>query len=131
MSSAKLAIACGFVAVVLSACGATSNPEAGTISPTATTAGRARLDDPRTTHVKCLKQAKVPVTEVGRSWLQINAPGNPKVQFASTPGAAQGLQIDSQVQGAEVIGSSLLYPEQASDPLLTTIENCLDQGVKG
>jgi hypothetical protein len=131
MSSAKLAIACGFVAVVLSACGATSNPEAGTISPTATTAGRARLDDPRTTHVKCLQQAKVPVTEVGRTWLQINAPGSPKVQFASTPGAAQGLQIDSQVQGAEVIGSSLLYPEQASDQLLTTIENCLAQGVKG
>ncbi len=131
MSTAKLAIACGFVAVVLSACGATSNPEAGTISPTATTAGRAKLDDPRTTHVKCLLQANVPVTEVGRTWLQIDAPGDPKVLFSTTPGAAQALQIDSQVQGAEVIGSSLLYPEQASDKLLTTIENCLDQGVKG
>jgi hypothetical protein len=131
MSSAKLAIACGFVAVVLSACGATSNPEAGTISPTATTAGRAKLDDPRTTHVTCLRDAKIPVTEVGRTWLQINAPGDPKVNFASTPGGAQWLQIDSQVQGAEVIGTALLYPERASDSLLTTIENCLDDGVKG
>ena len=131
MSSAKVAIACGLSAVVLSACGATSNPEAGTISPTATTAGRAKLDDPRTTHVRCLQQANIPVTEVGRTWLQINAPGSPKVLFSTTPGAAQALQIDSQVQGAEVIGSSLLYPGQASDQLLTTIENCLDQGVKG
>jgi len=131
MSSAKLAIACGFCALVLSACGATNNPEAGTISPTATTAGRAKLDDPRTMHVECLQQAKIPVTEVGKAWLQINAPGSPKVLFASTPGGAQWLQIDSQVQGAEVIGSALLYPERASDSLLTTIENCLDQGVKG
>ena len=131
MSSAKVAIACGLCAVVLSACGATSNPEAGTISPTAMTAGRAKLDDPRTTHVKCLQQANIPVTEVGRTWLQINAPGSPNVLFSTTPGAAQALQIDSQVQGAEVIGSSLLYPGQASDHLLTTIENCLDQGVKG
>ena len=58
-------------------------------------------------------------------------PQDPKVLFSTTPGAAQALQIDSQVHGAEVIGSSLLYPGQASDQLLTTIENCLDQGVKG
>ncbi len=131
MSSAKLAIACGFCAVVLSACGATTNPEAGTISPTATTAGRAKLDDPRTTHFECLQQAKIPVTKVGTSWLQINGLGDPKVLFTSTPGAAQWLQIDSQVQGAEAIGSAMLYPGRATDSVLTTIENCLDQGVKG
>ncbi len=131
MSCAKLATACGFVAVVLSACGAKSNPVAGSIPPTATSAGHARIDDPRTKHLMCLLQHKVPVTEVGRVWLQINAPGSPKVQFASTPGAAQSLQIDGQDPGVEVIGSALLYPEQASDRTLTTIETCLDQGVKG
>jgi hypothetical protein len=131
MSSAKLAIACGFVAVVLSACGAKSNPAAGTIPPTATSAGHAKIDDPRTKHVTCLRQHQVPVTEVGRVWLQINAPGSPKVLFTPTPGAAQSLQINGQDPGAEVIGSALLYPEQASDKVLSTVEDCLDQGVKG
>ncbi len=131
MSSAKLAIACGFVAVVLSACGAKSNPEAGTIPPTATTAGHAKIDDPRTKHVTCLRQQKIPVIEVGRVWLQIDAPGSPKVLFTPTPGAAQSLQIDGQDPGSEVIGSALLYPDQASDKVLATIEKCLDQGVKG
>jgi hypothetical protein len=131
MSSAKLAIVCGFVAVVVSACGASSNPPAGRISPTATSAGHAKLDDPRTKHLTCLLQHKLPVSEVGRVWLQINAPGSPRVLFTPTPGAAQSLQITGQHPGAEVIGSALLYPEQASDSELSTIENCLDQGVKG
>ena len=131
MSSAKLAIACGFVAVVLSACGAKSNPPAGTISPTATSAGHAKLDDPRTAHAMCLSQHKIPVTEVGRVWLQINVAGSPKVLFTPTPGAAQSRQIAGQDPGAEVIGSAMLFPEQASDSDLTAIENCLTQGVKG
>jgi hypothetical protein len=131
MSSAKLAIACGFAAVVVSACGATSNPPAGTVSPTATSAGHAKLDDPRTKHAECLRQNKIPVTEVGRTWLQIGVPGTPKVHFASTAGAAQGMQISGQIPGAEVIGSALLFPEQASESVLSTIEDCLAQGVKG
>lgn len=131
MSSAKLAIACGFAAVVLSACGTTANPTAGTIAPSATSAGHAKLDDPRTTHVQCLLQHKIPATDVGRTWIHIGVPGNPKVQFASTPGAAQWLQIDGQNPGAEVIGAALLYPEQASDSALSTIEDCLSNGVKG
>ncbi len=131
MSCAKLAIACGFVAVVLSACGAKSNPAVGTISPTAGSAGHAKLDDPRTKHAACLRQHKLPVTDVGRVWLQINAPGSPKVLFTPTPGAAQAVQIDGQDPGAEVIGSALLYPEQAPDSELNTIEDCLDVGVKG
>jgi hypothetical protein len=131
MSSAKLAIACGSVAVVLSACGAKSNPPAGTISPMATSAGHAKLDDPRTTHVMCLSQHQVPVTGVGRVWLAINVAGSPKVLFTPTAGAAQALQIDGQDPGAEVIGSALLFPEQASDSDLSTIESCLTQGVKG
>jgi hypothetical protein len=131
MSSAKLAIACGFVAVIVSACGAKSNPVAGTISPAASTAGHAKLDDPRTTHVMCLSQHKIPATEVGRVWLQIKVAGGPKVLFTPTPGAAQSAQIQGQHPGAEVIGSALLFPEQASDSDLSTIENCLTRGVKG
>jgi hypothetical protein len=132
MSSAKLAIACGFVAVVLSACGTSSNPQAGAIQPTATTAGRAKIDDPRPKRIKCLSEDKIPARPVGQTWLQIGTPPTgPRVQFASTPGAAQWLQMSSEVQGAEVIGAALLYPDQASDQLLGKVETCLSQGVKG
>jgi hypothetical protein len=132
MSSAKLAIACALAAVVLSACGTKTNPMAGTISPTATTEGHAKIDDPRAAHVKCLREERIPVTEVGQTVLQVGAsPSGPTVRFDPTPGAAQEDQIDGQVTGAEVIGSALLFPNQASDLLLGKIETCLAQGVKG
>jgi hypothetical protein len=132
MSSAKLAIACALAAVVLSACGTKTNPPAGSISPTATTAGHAKIDDPRTKHIKCLQQDKIPVTKVGVTAMQIGAPPDgPYVRFVATPGAAQAAQIDGTVTGAEVIGSALLFPNRAPDQLLGKIETCLAQGVSG
>jgi hypothetical protein len=132
MSSAKLAIACALAAVVLSACGTKSNPEAGTISPTATTEGHATVDDPRTKHIACLEQEKIPVRKVGVTGLQIGSgPGAPYVRFAATPGSAQALQINGTVTGAEVIGSALLFPNSAPDKLLGKVETCLAAGVKG
>jgi hypothetical protein len=53
------------------------------------------------------------------------------VVFTPTPGAAQAAQIQAQAQGAEVIGSALLYPAQASDSELSQIETCLAQRVQG
>jgi hypothetical protein len=132
MSSAKLALACGLAALALSACGTKANPPAGSIVPTATIAGHARLDDPRTKHLPCLRDHKVPYTEFGATGIQIGTPpAGPTVEFAPTPGAAQRDQIVGQVPGAEVIGSALLYPNQAPDGLLATVESCLAQGVKG
>ncbi len=132
MSSAKLAIACALAAVVLSACGTKTNPMAGTISPTATTEGHAKIDDPRTKHAECLRQEKIPVTDVGQSGMQIGKPPTgPYVRFVATPGAAQSAQIDGTVTGAEVIGSALLFPNQASDELLGKVETCLAVGVTG
>ena len=59
------------------------------------------------------------------------APSGPTVAFEPTPGDAQGVQIHAQAQGAEVIGSALLYPNQASDALLQKVEDCVAQGVSG
>ncbi len=81
--------------------------------------------------MKCLRQHHVPVIEVGGTGLQIGFAGGPTVTFEPTPGAAQGDQIRNRAQGAEVIGSALLYPNQASDAELTTIEQCLAVGVSG
>ncbi len=138
MSCAKLAVAAGLAAVCLSACGTTTPPVAGTPSPNGKPIGRGRVDDPRTAksnHLKCLVQHHLPAVSVGvngRPGFQIGAPpAGPTVMFEPTPGQAQGDQIIGNSQGAEVIGSALLYPNQASDKELKTIENCLAQGVTG
>ncbi len=137
MPSAKLAVAVGLAALSLSACGTTSKPEAGT--PKAIAKIQKGLDDPRKKHITCLEQEHIAVrpvqfTVAGRSLpgFQVgSAPSGPTVSFEPTAGAAQSVQIYGQSQGAEVIGSALLYPNQASDKLLSQVEDCVAQGVSG
>jgi hypothetical protein len=130
MSFAKLALAAGLGALSLSACGSAAKPVAGT--PQAAVTVHKGLDDPRTKHVKCIRKDHLAVVRVGRTGLQVGvAPAGPTVRFEPTPGAAQALQISGQVQSAEVIGSALLYPNQASDAVLQKVEDCLAVGVTG
>jgi hypothetical protein len=130
MSSAKLALAAGLAAISLSACGNTAKPEAGTLKAVSTT--QKQIDDPRKTHVACLLAEHIPVVEFGHTGLQIGTkPSGPTVVFEPTPGAAQESQIDGQVESAEVIGSALLYPNQAPDSLLAKVEACMAKGVSG
>jgi hypothetical protein len=132
MSCAKVAVACALAAGLVAGCGNTAKPTAGAIPPTATSEGHARIDDPRVKHVACLRQHKLPVMEVGRTWLQIGSPpSGPRVNFQPTPGSAQEEQITARVQSAEVIGSALLFPDGAPDNVLKVIEDCLAQGVSG
>ncbi len=137
MSLAKLAPATVLIAVALGACGTGTKPVAGTIAPGAQSAGRASIDDPRTNspdRVKCLKAHHLQVVKVGRTGLQIGtAPGSPQVVFTPTAGVAQGdvMQGYRWAQGAEVIGAALVYPHQAADSELKTIEACIAQGVAG
>ena len=137
MPSAKLAAAMVLTALSLSACGISSKPEAGT--PKAIANGHKGLDDPRAKHTACLRQAHIPFhleqrTVAGKtlpSFQVGTAPSGPTASFEPTPGDAQGVQIQGEAQGAEVIGSALLYPNQASDKLATVVEDCLAKGVSG
>ncbi len=137
MPSAKLAAAIVLSALSLSACGITSKPEAGT--PKAIANGHKGLDDPRTKHTACLTQEHIPFTLKQRtvagkalpSFQVETAPSGPTVSFEPTPGDAQGVQIQGEAQGAEVIGSALLYPNQAPDGLLSAVEGCVAKGVSG
>ena len=71
-------------------------------------------------------------TKVGTTGLQIETkPIGPTVTFEPTPGAAQESQISGRAQAAEVIGSALVYPNQASDELLQKVEGCVAKGVSG
>jgi hypothetical protein len=132
MSSAKLVLACGVAALALSACGSSAKPVAGSVSASGKPAGRGVVDDPRQRHLPCILGHHLPAVKIGRTDLQIGPPGSgPKVSFQPTPGAAQDAQISGLVENAEVIGSALLYPNQASDQELQVIEDCLAQGVQG
>jgi hypothetical protein len=106
-ATTKLAPAVVLLALVLSACGAAAKPEAGSLK--ATSVVHQGIDDPRKTHIQCLRDEHIAVT----------------------PGAAQNLQITGQVTGAEVIGAALVYPNQASNALLKQVETCVAKGVTG
>ncbi len=139
MSFAKLLAASGLAALWLAACGASTKPVAGSI-PASKPAGRGKLDDPRTNnpnHVKCLRQHGFTVTELkldGLPSLQIGtSPSGPTVIYEPTSGVAQGLVMQGQswAQSAEVIGSALVFPNQASDSTMKRVETCIAEGVAG
>lgn len=124
MPLAKSVAAIGAAAVILCGCSAVVKPPGG----------RGRVEDPRTVagRLACLRSHHLQVAKVGRTALQIGPlPAGPTVQFEPSNGAAETRQVDGTAQGAEVIGSALLYPHQAPDSELTDIENCVDQGMKG
>jgi hypothetical protein len=130
VSPVKLVLAAGLAAVSLSACGMTAKPEAGSVK--AATTDHRRVDDPRATHVQCMREKHIPVYEFGRTWLQVGTvPYGPTIHFQPTPGAAQDMQITGQAQSAYVIGSAQVYPNQAPDDLLEKVETCLALGVSG
>jgi hypothetical protein len=113
------------VALMLSACGAI-NVKSSSYGGLKT---RGRVDDPRASHVPCLRAAGLPIQEIGMSDLVV---GNGiSVHFDASVNGAQEDQIRGQAPGAEVIGNALLYPGQAPDGKLGAIEGCLDIGVKG
>jgi hypothetical protein len=102
-----------------------------------TTQGHGKVDSPLTNHpnhLACLRADHLNVQVVSPTELQVGPlPTGPTVLFEPTPGIAQGKQIEGVRgdQGAEVIGTALLFPHQGSGAVLTEIENCLSVDVKG
>lgn len=137
MSPAKVAVACGLMALVISACGIPPKPVAGTANLRKHRGYYALKDDPRIKHAKCLRADKLPIhqyltTKQRLPAIQVGtAPGGPLIVFYPTPGAAQALQITGQQEGAEAIGAALLYPNNASNAVLTKVEACTSIGVTG
>jgi hypothetical protein len=134
---AQLAMTVGLVAVLLSACGISAKPQAGTAHISRSANYHGLLDEPWTLQVKCLKRDHVKFRKylAGPKKLptiQIRTlPSGPTIVFEPTPGIAQGIQIEGRAQGAEAIGAALLYPNQAANKLLTKVENCTAAGVTG
>ena len=134
MRTATLAAAALALAIALSACGSTHKYEAGT--PQATAQAEKGLNDPRTTHIKCLRADGVTdireLTIDGHPSFQVGRrPSGPTVVFLPTPGAAQDVQIAGEDGGAEVIGSAQVYPNLAPSELAHQVETCTAVGVSG
>jgi hypothetical protein len=137
MSLAKVAVVCALTAVLVSACGIQQKPLVGTRKIEKATGFFGKLDDPRAKHAPCLRADKLHFHEYRSGPLRLPAiqvgslPTGPTIIFYSTPGAAQALQLQGEDEGAEAIGSALLFPNNASGSLLTKVENCTSIGVSG
>jgi hypothetical protein len=132
MFRARIIVGATLAAAAMGGCGSTHQPLAGTPAAAGQTVGHARVDDPRTAHLDCIRQHHLQAVDVGQTEIQVGAPpGGPKITFTPTAGAAQSAQISGNSAAAEVIGSALLYPNQAPDDELKLIEDCLAQGVSG
>ncbi|MBV8218749.1 MAG: hypothetical protein JO325_09805 [Solirubrobacterales bacterium] len=130
----RLALPVALAAFAATGCGAVNvHPSTPASSPRLVS--RGQVDSPLTNihnHLACMLGAHLNVHVVSPIKLQVDAaPGGPTVMFTPTAGAAQAAQIDGSAQGAEAIGPALLYPNQGSPGELTSIEDCLDQGVQG
>ena len=138
MSPAKVAVAAVATALSLSACGVASKPEAGSAQAAAASRHQLHTQDPRTKHAQCLAQHHVPYrletigSNPGNPSIQVlHRPTGPLIEYLATPGAAQYAQIQGRAQGAEVIGSALVFPYLASNRLLNIVEKCTAKGVTG
>jgi hypothetical protein len=133
MPSGKLALPLVTCALALAGCGAV-RVQPATPSGSATLASRGKLDSPLTNmdnHLACLRASHLPVQVVSEVKLQIGPlPAGPTIVFTPSAAVGQADQIVGNAQGAEVIGSALLYPNQGSASELNSIEGCLDQGVQ-
>jgi hypothetical protein len=120
--------------LALAGCGAVK-VQPSTPAGSSTLASRGKVDSPLTAlrnHLGCLQDAHLPVRVVSPTRLQIGpVPAGATIVFSATPGAAQAYQINGSAQAAEVIGSALVYPNQASDGEMSQISACLSQGVQG
>ena len=138
MSLAKVAVACGLMVLLISACGIPPKPEAGTAHLRHYAGFYGLTDDPRKPQVSCLKSDKLRFREYYADGVQHlpaiqvgSLPQGPTMIFYPTDGIAQGLQIMGQETGAEVIGALLVYPNHSSTNVLKKVEACAAIGVKG
>jgi hypothetical protein len=80
--------------------------------------------DPRGPVVSCLREEGL--TARADDPISIRTEGV-RIDFLSTPGEAEARQISGTAQGAEQLGRALIWVGDASDRLLSRIEECVDR----
>src|SRR5438105_13165265 len=100
----------------LTACGLGSN----------SAAPRKDTSDKRAGAMSCFKDKGVAARLQGDNGIVIGSgPQAPHVQFFLTAGESEAASFEGHGEGAEQIGSALLYVGHGSDDLLKNVETCL------
>jgi hypothetical protein len=83
--------------------------------------------DKRALALECLEQEKRLDARVdGDDALIVGDPDSgPRIRFFLTSGEAEAAQFEGKGEGAEQIGSALLFVRDGSDELLEQVEDCL------
>ncbi len=115
------AAACAAV-LALAGCGGSDAP--------ARPGGKGQPPDPndkRAVALDCIvNQEQLSARYSGEKAIQVGAPGGPRIEFLISGGEAEGRQFQGDAQGAEQIGSTLLFINNGSDAVLKQLERCLD-----
>ncbi len=83
--------------------------------------------DKRGAAIACLTEDKdLEAREEGKNAVLVGDPETgPRIVFYLTSGQAEAAQFEGDGEGAEQIGSALLFVRQASEDLLGDVEDCL------
>lgn len=85
--------------------------------------------DKRALAMNCLEEANVSARLEGREGEEEIVIGEgedaPRIKFFLTAGESEAAHFEGRGEGAEQIGSALLYVGNGDDELLETVENCL------
>ena len=114
------AAACA-AALALAACGGSDEA--------ARPGGKGQAPDPndkRAVALDCIvNEEQLPARLVGEQSIQVGA-GGPRIEFLISGGEAEGRQFQGDAQGAEQIGSTLLFLNDGTEDQLEKLERCLD-----
>jgi hypothetical protein len=81
------------------------------------------------TALACLEENDIAATREGEDGNEIVLEAGPRIRFYLTAAEAEAAQFRGQGEGAEQIGSALLFVDPETDPemddLLTDVEGCL------
>ena len=115
------AAACA-AALALAACGGSDEA--------ARPGGKGQPPDPndkRAVALDCIvNEEGIDARLVGEQSIQVGAAGGPRIEFLISGGEAEGRQFQGDAQGAEQIGSTLLYLNEGTEDQLEKLERCLD-----
>ena len=83
--------------------------------------------DTRGAAITCLTEEKhLDAVEKGDNQILVGDPETgPRIVFYLTGGQAEAAQFEGEGEGAEQIGSALLFVRKASDDTLAEVEDCL------
>jgi hypothetical protein len=115
--AATIAAACALV-IVVGGCGGSGGDPAAEGAPDP--------NDKRAVALECIREEGLDARLSGEKSIQVDGPGGARVEFLLTGGEAEGRQFLGGAQGAEQIGSALLFVNEADEDQLEKVEECLE-----